>query len=181
MGSGDVAEWVSDLVVECHGRHDPFVGGLFNAYEKAVHYELLTRLYQRGVWRAECERPIPGTGGKCDLVIPLDEGGRLWLEVKLWWFFLGPTVRAWTMERAKTWPVGDWEKLERCNGRRAVMLVRMWDDPGRTQADRFLADLKPSMTARGAPEPLRRELREFTYPAPLNYTACGDVHTWVSP
>lgn len=156
MDEPTAAQALCDLLARAHARRSG-TGGLYNACEKAVHYELLSEIYADGVWGTRAEVPItarrqgpPPSGDRprsavacdrraprrrrgerrCDLVIPLIDATELWVEAKIIWFaYTGPHAY-WTLDKYKTSPGDDWAKLEMAverGQRRAVLVLAAWD------------------------------------------------------
>lgn len=161
------------------------MGGLFNAYEVAVHYELLTAALAEGFHDTWQEASLGKGQTSCDLVFPLLEEDRLWIEVKQWWFLHTAFETSYVnFSKTKGWPLIDWERLASVpRGRqRAVLLLRSWDDEaGKTKADQWLNGLIPMMRQAGAPElPAFRTLKAYTYPGSRPHTRHGDAVLWSS-
>jgi hypothetical protein len=158
------------------------VGGVFNAYEKALHFGILTEAYRRGWWEADQE--VGHGAGKCDCVLPVRGGGRLWLEVKQWWFLHSPTYPWVTLPKMRLSPIDDWAKLHRgkmeANDLAAVLLMRAWDtEPSaKSEADEWLRDLRTAFEATKGPcrarEPVTIPLDAVDNPRKLH----GDLHVW---
>lgn len=171
--------------LEIAHRREPFVGGLFNAYEIAIHYELFTAALAEGLHDTWQEAPLGNGQTTCDLVFPLQGNDRLWVEVKQWWFlhhaYETPYVN---FGKTKGWPLVDWERLASIPSgtQRAVLLLRAWDDDkGKDKANEWLDSLVPLMKQSGAPElPEFRSLKAFTYPGSRSHTRNGDAILWSS-
>lgn len=176
------SEELCDLLAQVHSASK--VGGVFNAYEKAVQYLITTALYEKGRWDVQQEFPRSNGSGPCDLVIG-STPGHLWLEVKMWWFCYGQ-LGYWTKRKPATWPLGDWKNLaHRPDGdHRAVLLVRCWDRDGEEDAKRWVKELQSMLTVAGAPKTSRlKQLQDFVFPKSSlwpDYAVHGDVHVWSS-
>lgn len=177
------ADFLLDALQAAHER-EPFSGGLFNAYEPAVHYELFTAALGRGLDDTWQEEPLGRGQTTCDLVFPLVGEDRLWVEVKMWWFlFEAYASRYVNYGKTRGWPLADWERLAHPpKGRhRALLLIRTWDsDAGTQKAVEWLDGLKTMMTRAGAPSPIARPLRSRAYRSPQPHTRAGDVVLWSS-
>jgi hypothetical protein len=183
----DYVEAVRFLFEALHGAHErePFVGGLFNAYEAAVHYELFNAALARRLDETLQEESLGKGQTSCDLVFPLSNDDWLWVEVKMWWFLHQAYNSPYVMlGKTHDWPLIDWERLEYPpKGRqRALLLVRTWDDAAaKKKADEWRDGLIRLMAERGAPaSPLVLALKERTYPGPKEHTRSGDVLLWCS-
>lgn len=176
--AADAANFLFDALQGAHER-EPFVGGLFNAYEPAVHYELFNAALARGLDDTWQEAALGKGQTSCELVFPLVGADRLWVEVKQWWFLLDAYASPYVNFR-KTfgWPLADWERLAHppVGRQRALLLIRTWDnDAGLAKAEDWLEGLKPMMARAGAPPPLTRALKPRAYPAPKLHTRMGDA------
>jgi hypothetical protein len=186
MNPNDIATELLKIVEAAHIRNRT-VGGLFNAYEKVVHYEILTALYRKGLWTANQEMPLElNKGCRCDLMIPLGDT-RLFLEIKMWWFLYGRLAFKTfgkPSDLQKTWPANDWRKLKdgvSSQDHRGVLLMRSWDDKPDAvlAANSRLLELQQELETIGAPTPMVKDLAAFSYPAPWNCTVSGDAHLWL--
>jgi hypothetical protein len=179
----EASPFLLDALQAAHERQ-PFVGGLFNAYEPALHYELFTAALARGLDDTWQEASLGRGQTSCDLVLPLSGAERLWVEVKMWWFlYEAYEARYLNFEKTRGWPLADWERLAHVpeGGHRALLLVRTWDSPiGKKKADDWLDDLMPMMGRAEAPSPVARPLASRTYPAPHKHTREGDLVLWSS-
>ena len=181
----EVAPFLFNALQRAHER-EPFVGGLFNAYEPAVHYELFNAALAERLDETLQEEPIRDGGQtSCDLVFPLIDNDWLWVEVKMWWFLHQAYDSPYVMlSKTHQWPCDDWCRLEtlRKGKQRALLLIRAWDDAAAKQtADAWLDRLIPLMAESGAPAgPLVRTLKERTYPRPRAHTRTGDLLLWCS-
>lgn len=158
----------------------PRVGGLFNAYELAVHYEIFNAALAHGLDDTWQEAALPEGRGKCDLVLPLGTE-RLWLEVKSWWF-LHHAYKSPYVNQAKTtsWPASDWLRLA-AEEHRAVLLLRTWDgEGGKAEGDRRLEVLDGEMRRLGAPAPVTHGLNLHSYKMPAGHWRAGDAIIWSS-
>jgi hypothetical protein len=181
MGSlkpSETTAFIFDSLRDAHERK-PFVGGLFNAYEPAVHYELFNSALARGLNETSQERPIGKGQTSCDLVFPLADGEELWLEVKQWWFLSKAYASPYFMQtKCRGRPVGDWEKLGE-KRYRAVLLLRAWDDVvGEQRADAWVAGISPLIV--GAQEVASMILKEYAYAGSRPHTRFGDALLWSS-
>jgi hypothetical protein len=174
---GKASEFILSALREAHERNVA-VGGLFNAYEKAVHYELLTAALRKGLGATKHEAYL-GRRQYCDFVFPLESAEEFWLEVKMWWFLEHVYQSPYEMmPKTQYWPVDDWERL-RSKPQRGVLLIRTWDnDKMREKADRWLDEITPRMKRDGQRiEPTRESLA----PAGNDPRECrreGDMLLW---
>jgi hypothetical protein len=184
MKPADVAPFILDAAATAHERK-PFVGGFFNAYEAAVTWELFNAALNRGLWNTGQEMPLGQGQTTCDLVLPLSEGKRLWLEVKMWWFLMNAYRRPYAVQsKTRSWPWTDWMRLpqDRKN-HRAVLLVRTWDDGqgAKAKAGDWLVQLAEMMAdQRGATKYAKHPLKSFTYQGDQKHTRHGDLILWSS-
>ncbi len=142
----------TSLLVRFHDR-ELAVGGLFNAYEKALHFALITEAYRDGYWSAEQEQRL-GRGARIDVCFALDERRKLWVEMKQWWFLYNPAYAYWTAPTYRNSLLQDWEKLtvaRQGGDRRAVMLMRAWDstEQAKQDADNWLREVSDSKQLQG--------------------------------
>ena len=174
MNTGDL---LCDLVTKFHER-GPFVGGLYNAYEKAVHYGLATEALRAGYLETDQELPIGRTREKCDVVLKGNDT-EVWIEVKQWWFLYEP-YHDWTLEKYKNSILSDWDKLRHLkNAPRAVMLLRTWDatEESKKEADAWLGDIAAKLEHKGGIH-ATRDLKHCTFVRTVRYDFRGDVHVW---
>ncbi len=161
-------------------------GGLFNAYEKAVQYELINSLYAAGLWGATVEHPLPTRSGRCDLVIPLGDDRKLWVELKMWWFLYKKSPWQFaSVRKVLPWPKGDWEKLECVTKQahdRAVVLLRFWDDHESAKATSSAWFTELMHEWQDAPAPEHGDLAAFRSPeaAEATVTLNGCIDVWSS-
>lgn len=167
LASKDAGKQLCELVQASH-ELAAGVGGLFNAYEKALQYQLQTGLFQKDILGTRAEVSIPGRGGKCDLVVPLQPVGFLWLELKLMWFADGEPHRYTSATKVHHSPRRDWLRLRKVTAsgdRRGVLVLCGWDDsPGcRRRAQAWLTGLSKYLIRHGARRPAVRPLSKYAF------------------
>lgn len=175
---------IEDWVLSAH-RRDRDVGGLFNAYEAAAHYAIFTGALRTGLAEAGQETPLGKGQTTCDLTIPYVRGGRVWTEVKMWWWLDSAySEGVYRMQpKTRSMPAADWQRLARVGeggwDRRVLVLFRVWDsDAGLAQAERWLSALRSLMDdAPRAPHQFQLDSAEYQSP---RHTRSGDVLVWVN-
>jgi hypothetical protein len=179
----EASSFLLDALQAAHDR-EPFVGGLFNAYEPALHYELFNAALARGLDDTWQEEALGRGQTTCDLVFPLVGDDRLWVEAKMWWFLFEAYASSYVnYEKTRGWPLADWERLAHPpkGHHRALLLTRTWDnEAGLKKADEWLDGLTKMMIAAGASSPVSRSLKSRTYAGPHRHTRYGDVILWSS-
>lgn len=176
----DLGRFLLASTTDAHER-DLDVGGLFNAYEPAVHFALFTAALRRGLWDTTQEEPL-GSGQKsCDLVLPLHDGRRAWVEVKMWWWLSEAYDQPyWMLSKSAGGPASDWKRLEpkvRQGDARAVLLLRCWDDVhGKAVADDWLRN---EALLVGRPSTDAAVLDQVQYEGRRRHTRRGDVTLWL--
>jgi hypothetical protein len=176
----EVAPFILEAAVTAHERK-PFVGGLFNASEAAVRWEIFNAALNRGLWNTGQEIALGQRN--CDLVLPLGGGKRLWLEVRMWWFLMNAFKRPYAVQsKSRSWPWADWVRLpqDRMN-HRGVLLVRTWDDGegAKGKADDWRVQLAEMMAYQGgATKYAKHPLKSFTYRGDQKHTRQGELILW---
>jgi hypothetical protein len=130
--------------------------------EPAITWGVTNALAKR--WRVEqCEHAYPQGGGRCDRVVELSDGSRLWLEIKLAWRAWFYKVVKWNDMRAYNGYLGgahhshsvagDFTKLERIgrdHARYVALLVVGFDGAdGKMSADMTALAQRENLEERG--------------------------------
>lgn len=158
------------------------VGGLFNAYEPVLHYNIYCSALDEGSWDTTQEQPY-GEGQKtCDLKIPLSDNASIWLEIKMWWFLFDAYESPYVMQsKTKYWPVDDWKRLQKIpkNDHRALLLMSVWDnDRGRNMASDWLSSLTDELRKNNVPALVNRQLDPAAYQGKYKHTRAGKLILW---
>src|SRR5262245_53105126 len=131
MRRDGIADFLHNALRSAHER-DKSVGGLFNAYEKVLHYEIFTACLRDGLWEATQEARLGKGQQACELKVPLDDATSAWIEMKMWWFLNRAYESPYTMEvKSLSWPALDWERLQDLTpvaDTKVLLLMRCWDD-----------------------------------------------------
>ena len=195
-------DWILNALVEAHERPRS-VGGLFNGYEVALHYELFSAALRRGLHDTRQEEPLGHGQTSCDLVLPLVGGRWLWLEVKQWWFLDAAYQggRYANQDKTRSWLVNDWMKLRNSHHSKdhehALLLMRTWDTEDAYQlAEDWRGKVDSALSGMGARQHDPRPLKEHVYVsakaydpkreanwrrgAATTHTRRGDLITWSS-